>query len=80
MSRILSHTRPFRQPVERRDGICGVKILLPAFDVVLQGHGRRGVARRGLGLLDVLGGVVDVRQHRRAEPARLYRLLILFSF
>ena len=75
MSRQVSHSRASRQSVERRDRVCGVKFLLPALDVMLQRHGCRSMARRCLSLLDVLGGVVDVRQHRRAEPARLYRLL-----
>ena len=48
--------------------LCCVKIWVSAFDIVLQRHGSGRMTGRRLGFLDVLRGVVDVRQHRGAEP------------
>ena len=39
-------------------------------DVMLQRHGRRGMPRRSLRLLDVLRLIVNVRQNRRSESNR----------
>ena len=38
---------------------------------MLERHRRRGVTRRRLRLRDVLGGIVNIRQHRRAETPGL---------
>jgi len=51
-------------PVNGHDGLGDG---LPPLDVVAQGHGGGGVSRRRLGQLDVLGLVIEVRQHGGAE-------------
>ena len=65
-----SHRRTSGEPIEHGNRPGGVQLLRPALHVVLERHRGRGVPRRVLGDVDVLRGVVDVRQHRGAEPAR----------
>ena len=43
---------------------------MPPFDVMFEGHCRRGVSRCRLRLLDVLGRIIEVCQNRRAKSAR----------
>lgn len=43
---------------------------MPPFDVMFEGHCRRGVSRCRLRLLDVFGRVVEVCQYSRSEAAR----------
>ena len=52
------------------NGGCSVAMLAAAFHVMLQGHRGGCVACRRLGLLDVLGHVVEVSQNGGTEPAR----------
>ena len=45
-------------------------MLMPPFDVMFEGHCRRGVSRCRLCLLDVFGRIIEVCQNRCAKSVR----------